>query len=75
MPAYLNTATTSRFHAALADARSELNSLDNPDRISFPLGTLEEAAAHFAAREEFGYTYGRTGTPAGGVLERFLTNA
>ncbi len=73
MPAYLNPATTSRFHTALADARSELNSLDNPDRISFPLGTLEEAAAHFAAREEFGYTYGRTGTPAGGVLERFLT--
>lgn len=61
-----------RFQTALSIAREKISLLQNPSRISYPLGSIEDAAAHFAAKEEFGYTYGRTGTPAGAILENFL---
>lgn len=74
MTAYINKSITSRFRKALDVARAELGQISEIGRISYPLGSIKDAAAHFAAREEFGYTYGRTGTPAGSVLERFLAS-
>lgn len=74
MTAYINKSITSRFRSALASARKELGQISEVGRISYPLGSIKDAAAHFAAREEFGYTYGRTGTPAGSVLEGFLAS-
>lgn len=60
------------FQQALSQAQQEIAAISNPDRISFPLGTVEEAAAHFSARDAFGFTYGRTGTPETAALERLL---
>lgn len=61
-----------RFKAALSTALDEAQAIADPLRVSYPLGTIAEAAAHFAAKEDFGFTYGRTGTPVGAALERCL---
>ena len=60
------------FQQAALQARQEIAAIANPERISFPLGSLEEAADHFAACKEFGFTYGRTATPENAALERLL---
>lgn len=70
---YVHPEILARFRTALANAKDEIALLENPNKVSYPLGTISEAAAHFAAREEFGFTYGRTGTPAGAILERFIS--
>lgn len=69
---YIYPEIQERFRTALSKAIEDISAIRNPNKVSYPLGTIREAAAHFAAKEEFGFTYGRTGTPAGAVLERFV---
>lgn len=60
------------FQQAIARARQDLAEIPEPGRISFALGSVEDAGGLFSAREKFGLTYGRTGTPENAALERLL---
>ena len=72
MTSPLNRSTISRFKTAISLAQDEVSALAEPEKISFPLGSFQDAADLFSMRDKVGYTYGRTGTPATGVLEKLI---
>ncbi len=62
-----------QFQSAHTKALTTLAAVKKHNAVSFELGTLEEAGAHFAAETEFGLTYGRTAQRETIFLETLMT--